>query len=339
LGVSPYSYNSSNGSYTYDNNGNTLTDAAGKQYTWDFENRLVQAVVSGTGTTTFKYDPFGRRIQKAGPLGTTNYLYDGANLIQELDNTGSLLARYTQRQGVDEALAELRSGSVSYYEPDGLGSITSLTGASGTIANTYAYDSFGKLAASSGTIVNPFQYTARDYDAETSLRYYRARYYDPLIGRFISQDPAGYNAGMNIYRYVRNNPVLFGDPSGLCEVLARIRLWSTDAVTIASPRSPWVLSITHQDNADGIVFTNPLWCHWTREYNAWIQTTTTYLVISECTAAGCPEKKDLFFYTEKETTYHSGTTTKTFDFGMPTITGFDSDFLEVLYCKAHPPSP
>ena len=57
------------GSYTYDANGNTLSDASGKSYTWDFENRMVQAVVPGTngGTSTFKYDPFGRRIQKSGP--------------------------------------------------------------------------------------------------------------------------------------------------------------------------------------------------------------------------------------------------------------------------------
>src|SRR5438309_9815124 len=78
LGVSPYNYNSSNeltsipsGSYTYDANGNTLSDASGKQYTWDFENRLAQAMNPGVGTTTFRYDPFGRRIQKSGPLGTT----------------------------------------------------------------------------------------------------------------------------------------------------------------------------------------------------------------------------------------------------------------------------
>jgi YD repeat-containing protein len=57
-----------------DANGNTLTDASGKSYAWDFENRLTQAVVPGAngGTTSFAYDPFGRRIQKSGPLGTTN---------------------------------------------------------------------------------------------------------------------------------------------------------------------------------------------------------------------------------------------------------------------------
>ena len=78
-GVPNYTYNVSNeltsdslGGFTYDANGNTLSDPSGKSHTWDFENRLVQAVVPGTngGTTTFKYDPFGRRIQKSGPLGT-----------------------------------------------------------------------------------------------------------------------------------------------------------------------------------------------------------------------------------------------------------------------------
>jgi hypothetical protein len=82
-----------------DTNGNTLSDPQGRNFTWDFENRLVQAVVPGTGggTTTFKNDPFGRRIQKSGPLGTTNYLYDGSfqkgwNVVEELDSSGNVLA-------------------------------------------------------------------------------------------------------------------------------------------------------------------------------------------------------------------------------------------------------
>src|ERR1700683_2787539 len=109
-----------------DANGNTLTDPSGKSYTWDFENRLTQAVVPGTngGTTTFKYDPFGRRIQKSGPLGTTNYLYDGINLIEEVDNSGNILARYTHGAVIDEDLSMLRSGTISYYHADALGSIT-----------------------------------------------------------------------------------------------------------------------------------------------------------------------------------------------------------------------
>src|SRR5271157_6090340 len=99
-----------------DANGNTLSDPSGQSYTWDFENRLAQAVVPGTGTVNFKYDPFGRRIQKSGPLGTINYLYDGRDLIEEIDSSGNVLARYTQFPSLDQPLAELRSGVTSYYE-------------------------------------------------------------------------------------------------------------------------------------------------------------------------------------------------------------------------------
>jgi YD repeat-containing protein len=164
--------------YAYDANGNTLTDASGRSFTWDFENRLTQAIVPGTngGTTTFKYDSFGRRIQKSGPLGTTNYLYDGANLIAEMDQSGNVLARYTQDLGVDEPLAEIRSETTSYYASDGRGSITSLTNPSATITGTFGYDSFGNLVNSTGSLVNPFRNTAREFDSESSLYYYRARY-------------------------------------------------------------------------------------------------------------------------------------------------------------------
>lgn len=144
-----------------DANGNTQTDPSGKTYTWDFENRLTQVVVPGNGTTTFRYDPFGRRIQKSGSLGTTNYLYDGPNLLEEVDSSGNVLARYTQSGLIDEPLSELRSGTTSYYEQDGINAVSSLSNSAGALANTYTYDSFGKLTASTGTLINPFQYTSR----------------------------------------------------------------------------------------------------------------------------------------------------------------------------------
>jgi len=109
----------------------------------------------------------------------------------------------------------LRSGATSYFHADGLGSITSLSNAAGSIANTYTYDSFGKLTASSGSLVNPFQYTARESDSETGLYYYRARYYDPSSGRFLNEDPIRFRGGMNFYRSVSNNPAFSKDPYGL----------------------------------------------------------------------------------------------------------------------------
>jgi RHS repeat-associated protein len=230
LGVNPYTYNASNeltatpsGSYGYDNNGSTLTDASGKSYTWDFENRMVSAAVPGTGTVTFKYDPLGRRIQKSSPLGTTNYLYDGINLIEELDSAGNVLARYTHGAVIDEDLSMLRNGATSYYQADATGSITSLSNSAGTLANTYMYDTFGNLTISTGTLTNPFQYTGREFDLDSGLYYYRARYYNVQLGRFISEDPAGFAGGQNFYAYAKNRPTNLIDPTGLFTVRNGIR--------------------------------------------------------------------------------------------------------------------
>src|SRR5205807_846363 len=208
------------GSYTYDNNGNTKTKPDGTQYSWDYENRLKQVVLPNSGgTVKFKYDPFGRRAQKSFTQGsttiTTNYLYDGPNLLEQVDNSGNVLARYSGGPWIDETLSQLQSAASSYYEQDGLGSVTSLSNAAGALANTYTYDSFGKLTASTGTLTNPFQFTGREFDAETGLRYYRFRYFDPTVGRFISEDPIGFDGGINFYRYVQNNPSLLIDPFGL----------------------------------------------------------------------------------------------------------------------------
>jgi RHS repeat-associated protein len=176
---------------------------------------MVSVQPPNNSTFSFKYDPSGRRIQKSG-ASTTNYVYDGANVIEEVDQNGNLLAKYSQGAGIDEPLSELRSGAISYYEQDGIGSVTSLSGNGGALANTYAYDSFGNLTSASGTVTNPYQYTGRDYDPEIGLRYYRARYYDSTVGRFISEDPIEFAGGMNFYAYAGNDPAGFTDPLGLC---------------------------------------------------------------------------------------------------------------------------
>jgi len=220
LSVPSYSYNSSNeltatsnGSYTYDANGNTLSDAQGRSFTWDFENRLTQVVVPGTGTVSFKYDPFGRRIYKNSPSFSGTFAYDGYNLIETMTSAGAILARYTVTQNIDEPLAMQRSTTSSYYEADGLGSVTSLTSSAGSVANTYTYDSFGNITNFTGTLRNPFLYAGREYDNETSLYFNRARYYNPSTGRFVSEDPI--RSGINFYQYSLNSPTNLVDPFGL----------------------------------------------------------------------------------------------------------------------------
>jgi RHS repeat-associated protein len=174
-------------------------------------------MLPGTGGTAyFNYDPFGRRIRKVFGSATTIYAYDGDNVIEELDASGSVTARYTQGAVIDEPLAMCRGLTTTYFHADGLGSITSLTDGVGQLAASYVYDSFGKLTASTGTITNPFQYTGREFDSETGLYYYRTRYYDPGVGRFLTEDPAGFLSGsIDFYAYVENSPVSFNDPNGL----------------------------------------------------------------------------------------------------------------------------
>lgn len=146
----------------------------------------------------------------------TIFVYDGQNVIEEVDATGSLMAHYTYSLGIDESLAMLRGNITSYHQADGLGSVTSLSDSKGSLVSTYEYDSFGNLTTSTGTLSNPFRYTGREFDVETGFYFYRARYYAPNIGRFISEDPIGFvGVTVNLYVYVLNNPVNFIDPYGL----------------------------------------------------------------------------------------------------------------------------
>ena len=220
--------------YIYDNQGNQtqriINNAPDKSWllTWDYENRLGRIEKSKGNTekrtTTFKYDPLGRRIEKQHvtltdgitKTTTTTYVYDGDNIIQEIANDGGATTRtfYTHGQGIDEPLAMERNGNYYYYHADGLGSITTITDANRNVVQSYSYDSFGMLKPST-SFRNSYTYTAREWDRETGLLFLRNRYYDPMEGRFVSKDPIGFEGGdVNLYGYVKNNPIKYKDSSG-----------------------------------------------------------------------------------------------------------------------------
>lgn len=142
-------------------------------------------------------------------------MYDGDNIVEELNGTGAVQERYTYGPGTDEPLVGQRQPKIFFYEADGLGSVTSLTDPTGALAATYTYDSFGFLTNSTGSATNWFRYTGRQFDSDTALYYYRARYYDAMSGRFLSEDPTEFTGGFNFYAYTANNPLRYKDPSGM----------------------------------------------------------------------------------------------------------------------------
>jgi RHS repeat-associated protein len=196
--------------FTYDANGNLANDSS-RTYSWNARNELSS--LGGSVTASFSYDPFGRRTSKSiGGVGTT-YLYDGANIIQEL--SGSTPTANLLRGETDEVFVRADGASISHFLADALGSSVALTDTTGTIQGTYRYQPFGTTASSGSVTNNGFQFTGRENDG-TGLYYYRARYYAPGRQRFLSEDPIDFGAGdANLYVYSGNDPINKTDPSGL----------------------------------------------------------------------------------------------------------------------------
>jgi RHS repeat-associated protein len=231
LGLPDWSYNelnqllSQNGTtYEYDANGNLVKKVEGGTtwtYSWDALNQLTQAFKSGIRVSRFVYDALGRRVLKGDGSVQTRYVYDGEDILRE-ERSGGNVWLYIHGPGIDEALAreDQASGAERFFHADALGSRVKTTNASGTVTASLDYDAFGQILSGAAT---GYSYTGREYDVETGLYYYRARYYDPRIGRFLSEDPIGFDGGINFYAYVSNNPINLIDPLGLCPCKVTVR--------------------------------------------------------------------------------------------------------------------
>ena len=144
-------------------------------------------------------------------------VYDGEHAWADFDESEDVLARYLFGDRIDEIVARWTPGNgTAWYLTDHLGTVRDIVDDAGDLLNTITYDSFGNIVVQTNAAAGDrFTYTGREYDSELDLYYYRARFYDPQIGRFVSQDPIGFAGGdANLYRYVGNAPTIWVDPLG-----------------------------------------------------------------------------------------------------------------------------
>ena len=223
--ISTSAYNSANqqltfGSYSilYDADGNVTNIVSGtatNQLVWSARNQLTNML--GAVTATFAYDGLGRRVARTVSAVQEKYLYDGLDIIQQLNSSGSIAANYFRGLAIDEPWQRSDIGAATtnrIYLADALGSIVALTDSSGNISNTYSYEPFGNTTTTGAANKNSYAFTGRENDG-TGLYFYRARYFDPALGRFVSEDPLDLARGASGFAYVNNNPVWLIDPEGL----------------------------------------------------------------------------------------------------------------------------
>ena len=203
----------------------TGTDCTGTtvtNYSWDARGRLLNVNGDIVATNSFRYDPMTYRISKNDSHGSRSDYLEGEHL--EASYNGALpTARYLRGVVVDEVVnAYLYDTAGNWtnvnFHHDALTNTVGLSGHDGTVLQSTRYGAFGNVLSESlnGAFpTNHLKYTGREEDADIGIYYYRARYYDPSIGRFISEDPMGFEAGVNFYAYAGNNPISANDPSGL----------------------------------------------------------------------------------------------------------------------------
>ena len=185
---------------------------------------MLTTIQAPTETVQYTYSPEGQRIGKQVGPTTTSYLYDGKNLLMVLDKDHHPVQTFIQGNLIDSPLVMLQKKEAYYFLPDHQGSTIGLVNDQGVVTTRYEYDPFGSITRKGKELGNPLTYTGRFFDKESGLYYYRARYYAPNLGVFLSPDPYPkafeFPGTLNDYAYVQNDPINLVDPLGLFDTQA-----------------------------------------------------------------------------------------------------------------------
>jgi RHS repeat-associated protein len=212
--------------YAYDDNGNLSrrtdrSSGAYSTYVYDHRDRLLEvrqftAGGAPTGTVTYRYDGAGRRIRSERNGAVRHFVYDGRNPILEVDGTGTPVVRRLYSRQLDGILADEIAGQTRWFLNGPLGTVRDLVGNDASTLNHYTYESFGRVVSETQPAsANELRFTGREFDPVSGLGHYRAREYDPAIGRFIQED----SRIPFRYEYAECNPNSFLDPTGESAIL------------------------------------------------------------------------------------------------------------------------
>ena len=220
-----------NAAYSFDDAGNVTEIAYNSNLLvrtlgWDSQYQLVAVSNGSSEVESYTYDPFGRRLTTKTGANTITHLYDGIHCIADVDSSGDLVRSYTYGPGIDNPLAMTVYGDSTntyYYLTDHLGSVLALTDEDGQLVEAYEYDAFGRIRVfdsdfeeiSESAYGNRITFQGREYSWATGLYYFRARWYEPVTGRWLSKDPIGISGGLNQYSFLAGSPVVYVDPTGL----------------------------------------------------------------------------------------------------------------------------
>jgi RHS repeat-associated protein len=196
--------------FTYDANANLTSDGT-RAFEWDAVNRLV-AVTIGTHRSEITYDGFDRRVrivekESGSTIRDARFVWSSSAIVEERLSTGEITRFFSD--------AEDHNGTARYLTRDHLGSVRELTDSASALVTRNEYDPYGRLTKVDGTEDTRFGFTGHYWHRESGFPLPLFRAYDPTLGQWLSDDPLGLRADLNLHRYVGSDPVRNVDPSGL----------------------------------------------------------------------------------------------------------------------------